>query len=267
MVIYRVVFVLLATVLSAGCLNSATLLKVKPDGSGTIEQTLLLNMAAFKGMLGGLQTGATKESGRPFDEAEMKKAAERMGKGVRFVSSTPLKSGGFEGAKAIFAFDDINQIQIEQDPNLSGTGAGGTLTTTSKKSPVTFKLARAAGSSTLSVTFDEKTTAPPSTPTSDSAPAMDPAMMQMLKTMFQGFKIAIDVEVEGKIVKTNADYVTGSRITMLEIDMGALLEDEAKLKTLQSAIKPGASIADVKPLLKDLKGVKINHSVVNIEFR
>ena len=57
-------------------------------------------------------------------------------------------------------------------------------------------------------------------------------MMQMMKTMFQGFKVAIDLEVVGKILKTNADYVEGSRITLMEIDMGALLNDEAKLRAL-----------------------------------
>ena len=53
--------------------------------------------------------------------------------------------------------------------------------------------------------------------------------MQMVKTMFQGFKVLIDVEVEGKIVKTNADYVNGSRVTLLELDMATLFEDEAAL--------------------------------------
>lgn len=266
MTMNRLISILLAALVSGGCLNSATVLKVKPDGSGTIEQTLLMNMAAMKGMLGGLDPQGMKQSG-PFNEAELKRSAERMGKGVRFVSSTPMKSGGFEGAKAIFAFDDITQVQVDQDPNLSGGSGGAGQTTPAKKSPVTFKLDRAGGSSKLTVTFDEKTTAPASTPTPDASAKMDPAMFQMVKTMFQGFKVAIDLEVEGKIVKTNADYVNGSRITLLEIDMGALLEDEAKLKSLQSVIKPGASIADVKPLLKDFKGVKINHSVVTIEYR
>ena len=72
-------------------------------------------------------------------------------------------------------------------------------------------------------------------------------MMQMMKTMFQGFKVAIDLEVEGKIVKTNADYVNGSRITLLEIDMAGLFEDEAKLKALQSKIGPGASMSEIRP--------------------
>ena len=43
-----------------------------------------------------------------------------MGKGVRLVSTEPVKAGGFEGSKAIFAFDDINQVQVSQDPSMSG---------------------------------------------------------------------------------------------------------------------------------------------------
>ena len=43
-----------------------------------------------------------------------------MGKGVRLVSTEPAKANGFEGVKAIFAFDDINQVQVSQDPDMSG---------------------------------------------------------------------------------------------------------------------------------------------------
>ena len=44
----------MAAVIGSGCIRSATLINVKPDGSGTIEQTVLMNAAALKGMLGGL---------------------------------------------------------------------------------------------------------------------------------------------------------------------------------------------------------------------
>ena len=55
----------------------------------------------------------------------------------------------------------------------------------------------------------------------------NPMIMGMIKTMFQCFKINIALEVAGSIVKTNAEYVTGSRITLLEMEMAALLADEA----------------------------------------
>ncbi len=43
---------LIATVTLTACLNSTTIVKVKPDGSGTVEQTTLVNTAALKGMMG-----------------------------------------------------------------------------------------------------------------------------------------------------------------------------------------------------------------------
>ncbi len=263
----RMLVVAAATVCLTGCLNAATLIKVKPDGSGTVEQTLLMNMAALKGMMASIDPKGQMQGSTPFSEAQLKQAADKLGKGVRFVSSTPMKgANGFEGVKAIYAFDDINQVRVDQDPNLAGSSSG-QMSSASNPDPVTFKFARSGNSSTLTITFDEKR--PSGTP--DAAPGtpeqVDPAMLQMMKAMFQGFKVAIDLEVEGKIVKTNADYVNGSRITLMEIDMAGLFEDEAKFKELQSKIKPGASIAEVRPFLKDVKGVKINHSVVSVEYR
>jgi hypothetical protein len=253
----------------SGCINSSTLVKVKPDGSGTIEQTLLVNAQALKGLMAGMGGGQMKESTNPGvpNEAEFKRAAERMG--VKPVSITPLKENGFEGSKAIFAFDDITKIRVDQDPQMGGTG-GPTGGGSSKESPIHFTFAKQGGSSVLTVVFDEKKAAGATSELqskSGSIESIDPQMMQMIKTMFNGFKVVVDLEVEGKIVKTNADYVNGSRVTLLEIEMAGLFEDEAKLKALQSKIGPGATISEIKPYLKDVKGVKINHPTVSIEFR
>jgi hypothetical protein len=89
----------------------------------------------------------------------------------------------------------------------------------------------------------------------------------MVKTMFDGFKIAIDLEVMGSIVKTNAEYVTGSRLTLMEMDMAALFADQEKLKALQGKIGPGASLSEAKPYLKDIKGIKIDGPLVTVEFK
>src|SRR5687767_7766573 len=74
------------------------------------------------------------------------------------------------------------------------------------------------------------------------------------------------------IVKTNADYVDGSRITLLEMDVMELLSDEAKLKALQSKIGSAGgpeslSLSTVRPLLKDIKGIKIDGPSISVEFR
>ena len=102
---------------------------------------------------------------------------------------------------------------------------------------------------------------------SDMPDLTNPMIMNMIKTMFDGFKINIDLEVVGSIVKTNAEYVTGPRLTLLEMDMAALLADEAKLKALQGKIGPGASFSEVKPYLKDIKGIKIDGPSITVQFK
>ena len=265
----RVFGLLLATTTLTACLNSTTLVKVKPDGSGTVEQTTLINTAALK----GLMPGADKQGGRPvINREDLERTAARMGTGVRLVSAEKATGeNGFEGTKAIFAFDDINQIQISQDPNLSGGSSGRLSSEPTSDDPVKFKLTRGAGSSTLTINYIDK---PPSGSVQpnpagggDMPDLTNPMIMNMLKTMFQGFKINIGLEVVGSIVKTNAEYVSGPLITLLEMDVAELLSDEAKLKALQGKLGPDASLSQVKPYLKDIKGIKIDGPSISVEFR
>jgi hypothetical protein len=271
----RLLGVLIATFGLTACLNSSTLVKLKPDGSGTVEQTTLMNLAALKGMLPP-NAQQQMNQGPMMNKADLERAAQRMGKGVRLVSTEAVKgANGFEGTKATFAFDDINQIEISQDPNFSGSTDGRMAAPPSKSdSPVKFNFTRnAGGTSTLTINLNDRpmngATPKPEPPASagDMPDLTNPMMMNMIKTMFDGFKINIDLEVMGSIVKTNAEYVSGSRLTLLEMDMAALLADEAKLKALQGKIGPGASFSEVKPFLKDIKGIKIDGPSIRVEFR
>jgi hypothetical protein len=226
---------------------------------------MLVNMAALKGLMAGTG-GQFKQSGGVLNEAEFERAGERMG--VRPVSLTPMTEGGFEGAKAIYAFDDISKVRVDQDPQMTGP-AGGPSARTAASNPIRFGLVRQGATSVLTITVDENA-ADAATARAQDAPSLDsidPAMMQMIKTMFDGFRILIDVEVDGKIVKTNADYVSGSRITLLEVDMAGVFADEAKLRVLQSKVQPGVSVSELLPYLKDIKGVKVNHPSITIEYR
>ena len=266
----RALAVLLATTTLTACLNSSTVVKVNPDGSGTVEQVTLVNTAALKGMAGGNQPGTV------INRDDLERTAARMGKGVRLVSAEKATGDpGFEGTKAVFAFDDINQIQISQDPSMSGSMSGSTSGRLSSEptadDPVKFKFARGATSSILTINYIDKppsgSVQPNAAGKGDMPDLTNPMIMNMLKTMFQGFKINIGLEVAGKIVKTNAEYVTGPRITLLEMDVAELLSDEAKLKALQGKIGADASLSSVKPYLKDIKGIKIDGPSISVEFR
>lgn len=260
---------LVAAMIGSGCIRSATLITVKPDGSGTIEQSVLMNTAALKGMLGGLGApGGPGQSPGAVSEDELRKTAARLGEGVTYVSSEPVKAAdGFEGAKALYAFTDISKVRVDQDPNLSGSTSGVT-TAPKTENPVTFAMAKSGGLSTLTVTFNDKPARDKAASAPAGGPQMDnPQMTEMMKTMFKGFKVNIDLQVAGAIVKTNADHVAGNKVTLLEMDLEALLADEAKLKEVQKVLGPNASVAELKPYLKDIKGLKVNDPVVTIAFK
>jgi hypothetical protein len=265
----RAVALLFATTTLTACLNSSTIVKLKPDGSGTVEQITLVNTAALKGMM----PGAEKQGGGPvINREDLERTAARMGEGVRLLSAEKATGDpGFEGTKAIFAFDDINQIQISQDPNMSGGTTGRLSSEPTADDPVKFKFTRGATSSTLTINYIDRPPAGSVQPNpagqGDMPDFTNPMIMNMLKTMFQGFKINIGLEVVGNIVKTNAEYVNGQRITLLEMDVAELLADEAKLRALQGKLGAAPSLSAVKPLLKDIKGIKIDGPSISVEFR
>ena len=87
----RLIAVLIATTGLTACLDSTTIVKVKPDGSGTVEQTTLMNTAALKGMMGGQSPQGGQVNGPMMSKEELERMATRMGEGVRLVSTEPIK--------------------------------------------------------------------------------------------------------------------------------------------------------------------------------
>jgi len=261
--------VLTAAVVTTGCLSSTTLVQVQPDGSGTIEQTLLVNPQTARMMMGGLGADGASPSAT-FNEANLARAAERLGPGVRLLSAEPMRQGIFEGSKALFAFDDVTTLRLDQDTAMAG--ATSRLAPARGESPLSFQFTRQpGGTSLLTVTFDESKadTDDEDDDAAGAGPGMfsDPQMLQVLKSMFAGFRMSVDIEVGGTIVRTNADHVNGPRVTLLELDLASLMADEAVLTDLQSRMGADMSIAALRPFLKNVRGLKFNEPVVTIEFR
>jgi len=52
----------------------------------------------------------------------------------------------------------------------------------------------------------------------------------MIMQMFKGLHMGMAINVEGKVVKTNSQYVEGSKVTLMDIDFDPLLSDERALR-------------------------------------
>ena len=275
----RLLLVLPFTFALTGCLSSYTLVKVNPTGAGTVEQTTMISpmmigmMSGMAQSMGGEEAKKTKPPtvADLFKEEELRKAADNMGQGVRFVSSTPAKAEGREGVTAIYAFDDVTKLSVTQ--GMKAPGGGSSSAKVSNEAPIIFAMTPGAGGAkVLSITMPEgrKDGAKPKPVKPEGAPDMKdmpPEALAMVKSMFQGAKIGIDVEVAGQLIKSNSPYVNGSRVTLMEVDLGALMEDPTKLQQMQ-ALGSGASFEDARKVLGDVKGVKLPASrVTTIEFK
>ncbi len=250
-----------------GCISSTTLITVRADGSGTIEQTTTMStqavaqLAAMAGAFGGKNAKEPAKVPDFFTEAEARSAAAKMGPGVRFVSGTPIKTADLQGITAVYAFDDVTRVTIDQKPG-AAAGLGGDMAMGgARKEQVVFKFARQPGGTSLvTVVFPEMTfdKGDKENEEEEAEGKQDEAQqaqaMEMAKQMFKGMRIAIALKVDGRIIRTNSQYVDGSTVTLLDMDMDTLIADPALLKKIG---RP-RSLDEAKHLLKGVPGFKVN---------
>jgi len=274
----RLAVLTVAAAVTSGCITSLTNIKVRPDGSGTIEQTLSMTAEAAK-QVAALASGfgdpadkkkpAAADEGLPdfFSEQSMKEAAGKLGEGVVFVSSKPIKTADRVGRVATYQFADITKIRIDQKPQTGDTPDSGA---SGGKEDVLFRFARLPkGTSQLTVVFPEpdfgkKDDDKDADEDKEKKKAPDPEQLAMMKKIFEGLKVGIDVTVFGAIVKTNSPYVQGSTVTLLEMDFSELVANDAML----AQIGEPKSLEEAKAILKNVKGFKVNlDREVAIEFK
>ncbi|MEE9614006.1 MAG: hypothetical protein V3W31_03500 [Thermodesulfobacteriota bacterium] len=303
----------LAVLSLTGCMEVETLIKVRPDGSGTVEETVLLrkdaaeqmkrmaeqmaNMMAGKEEGGGApkeKGGKGKEEAKEFElfpEEQMKKRAAAMGEGVTYLSGEKVSTETGEGYRAIYAFTDIEKLLINQNPSDKmpsgptvpdappgggeGSSAGpseesGEKSGKEEKKEEFVRFGFKKGKpSVLIITMPKKEFEPEDEEKTEEKPEgseggketgpddnqkRDMAEL-MMREMFRGMKISIAVEVEGSIVETDATHRDGSRVTLMEIEFGKLLESVEEFEKFVAA-KP-RTLEESKEILKLIPGIRL----------
>jgi len=240
---------LLAAALTSGCLRSTTTIELKPDGSGTIVQENAVGAEALA-MLKSFAGSQQGKGGAPpdiFTQEQAMKTGESMG--VTFVSGEPIKTAALEGYRARYRFDDITKIRVNMKQTPDAMPSGG-----ADQPPFGFTFAKGSSSSTLTIQMPDQMpggSALPGLPGGGGANA-DPAQaaqaMAMMKMMMKGLFVDLSLAVDGRIIKSNASHVDGSKVTLLQLDFDKLLQDEGNFKKLEAAkdLKALASVAGLK---------------------
>jgi hypothetical protein len=289
----------------AGCVEIDMLVKVKGDGSRTLEKRLTVNPRTLEEMKANLEKAGFKptepaprpgtEVGGParsveslsdeellrgglFDREALQKDAQTMGPGVSFVSAVAIRAKERVGVKATYAFQDVSTLRFSQKPAAQGAARppGGPAAT---EDDVTFRFTRQPnGHAVLRMANDvaramrssqpapRPTAAPPPPGAEKMAEGMGEALVAMLKPFLKGLRMTIAVEVDGTIVQTSSPYRDGARVIYADMDFDALLADPAALKQLAPDLQ--GPLERQKQALARVKGMRINlDPEVTIEFK
>jgi hypothetical protein len=250
---------------SSACFQMTTVVKVNGDGSGTIDHALVITKAALAQLRNFAALGGGGR-GQPIDltsEDQARAMASALGPGVTYVSSTPIDTPVGQGRRALYAFTDISQLRISDQPSTDGLPTRGRSSLNSRASDFTCTLTREPnGNAVLHISLPELNF---SGALGDAAIGNPPAAQQlaMVRTLLAGARISIGVEPAGHLVRTNSPFVDGERVTLLDVNLDQVLGNEAVIAKLQAASTPD----ELKAALTDLPGLKIPlDREVTIEF-
>lgn len=247
----------LLTIGLAGCFQDEIVIKVRPDGSGTIEQAFVLTQAAVEQMR-QMQAGFDPDT--PFsvlDEDELREKAAEFGEGVRFVSAEPLETAGGEGYRAVFAFDDVTALNV-QPGNNDGPSLGGEGT----QEGVRFAF-EPGSPARLRILVPQEGDTASETPPAPADSAQVAGAVEMMRAILDGLHVRLIVEPQGTIAETDAAFHDDGQIVLTDVSGDALLADREVLEHL--AVNPNSGQA--RSLIAELPGVQVEtQEAVTVTF-
>jgi hypothetical protein len=232
---------------------------VKQDGSGVIEHEVGASPQAMALLRNFSSSGGDATAAgdvQMFGPEQAKAVAAAMG--VRFESGEPVKTADVEGYRARFAFDDVTAVRLNVSP-----GPGAAAAEKPAEPPFAFGFAKGESGSVLTIKIaDQKPGAHgmlPKMPGGGGSPEENAQALAMIMPMLRGLFVDVSLVVDGRVIRTNAPDVSGSRLTLLQFDFDKVAATEGALQKLQQVTDP--------KMLRDVPGVRmIAGPVVSIEF-
>jgi len=273
---------LCAVVFIFSCIDSATVISVRKDGSGTITEVVYLSESVktmMQGMMAQMEVEEGEKDQKLFDIEKYKTKATKLGSGVKFVSAKEVTTkDGSSGIQVVYSFDDIRKLNIQAEPeNPMGDEMAGMMEAepaAEEENPITFDFVPGA-IPRLIITMPKKEEPESSEEIPEETteePEAAAAGMGMMKQFLEGFRIRVMVNLlEGKIQKTNASFVETvdgkETVTLLDVALGEIMKNEKYAKEWQgmSQIK---DMSKAMEKMKNIPGLKIETAErVEISFK
>ena len=239
----------------SGCLDITTKVTLRADGGGTIEETTLMSKEALK-MLSSFAGDTTGSAFNIYSEEELIEKAASFGEGVKFVSAENVERNEMKGIKAVFSFDDISKVNVEgtADNDMGGTPKE------SDEEKETIKFSFRKGVPAKLEIFMPKPEEAPAETKEEKTEADSSAgeFLEGFKSALSEIKMAVYLEIDGKIIDTDAEYRDGNKITLVKIEFNKIIEDPETFKKIKYS--DPKTLADIEELAKDIPGIEIETS-------
>ena len=265
----KFVLFLITAILFTGCLEVNTTIHLNKDGSGTLEESVLMSSQVVQ-MISAFatsfdSTAADTNKFTLFQEDQLIADTAKYGSGVKYLSGKEVKEDGREGYKVLYSFSNINQLRINQNPNSKIDMEGVEFEEDTAHEFLHFDF-NPGEPALLTIRMpsvkDQEVSNEAASP--DTASTNTEGMDELLKLM-KDMRIALNLEVNGNITQTNASYVTGSRVTLFDINFNELLDNPEKLKMFKQ--ENPKNLEEIKKIVENLPGVKVElNNPVNIRF-
>ena len=222
----KIVGLIVCAVAFSGCFTSNVLVTIRPDGSGTVEQTTTIRPADILKFqkLASPDTPANLLDPTAFRDLrrDFEKSVQGMGVATNFRlrSSRPLETADTIGWQLIYDFSDMGALSLDLLPQIPGArgfiaAKGDTIST---RIQVTLEPI-AGGLERYTFRFPRFDMDPSAEPPASWA-AGSPDEMATLKKLMEGSRITLAVKSAAPIVRTNSPFRQENRVTLLDADIG-----------------------------------------------
>jgi hypothetical protein len=227
----------------------------------------ITSMAASFAAMGGEES---EDEFSLYDEEELIADASKMGKGVKFSKGEKLSEKNREGYLAVYIFEDINDLVLDQNPSEVMPMGEAAENDESSGNKINFKFTKGIVSDLTVIMpeekFSEKKEDDYETPAEGNDDPIDEEAIEQLKTFIKDFRITIQLIVDGDITETNATYVKENEITLLNMNLEKLMDSPEKLTELEKY--NNISLSEAKELFKKIPGMKFElNEKINVQFK
>ena len=269
--LFNIIFL---SVLLAGCLQVDTTINLKKDGSGTINEKVLMSKTfvnMMKEFAMAFQDSATaaEEEFSLFKDEDIISDATEYGDDVKYLSHSFINNDEWEGYEAIYSFDDISKIKIQPDPDSKVAMSEDETESEDGSEYYFFKFKKGDVSELIidrpEIEFNKDSENGESSSEEVTEQNEDELGEEALK-MMDGMKINIAVKIDGEISSSNATYVDGSTITLFQMSLGEMMKDKEAFKEFQN--KEPKNIEEMKQFIEKFPGMKIEiQKPVSVKFK